>query len=536
MEVAYLAQMKKGFVVKVAGLLMLIQVLSRVLGYARDVVLLNIFGRNFTTDAFYAAFSIPDFIYNILIGGVITAAFIPVFSYYLEQNEIDKAYRTSSIFTSWVLLLMGIMIVLSFFFTQQLLGVLTQYTADQMWLPVALTRITLLQALFMAMSAIATGVLQSYQHFTWPAIGVLLYNVFIILFGVILIKPIEALFPGYGVAGFSVGVVAGAFMTLAVQGPTLKKVGFRYKPCLDIHDEGFRKMVKLIIPAMIGLSVSQINALVTQYLATGLDEGMLTALKTANRFMQLPIGVFASSIAIAIFPTMTKQAAGGDFPEMKKSMSTGLRTSLYLIIPSAVGMIMLREPIIRLLYEFSGEFTAYDTMITGQALLWYCIGLVGYGAIPIVLRGFYSIQNTLLPLLISIAAIFLNVILSLMLVGPMGHQGLALAYSLAGIGQCGLLLVVLRRKIGPMGLKDMGKCIIQICIASLAMALAVWGAVELFAATLGVASKLYQLLQVGVAVVVGIIVYILITAFMKMEEFTLAKNVITRRLHRKKEA
>lgn len=528
--------MEKGFVVRAAGLLMIIQILSRILGYARDVVLLNIFGQNFTTDAFYAAFSIPDFIYNILIGGAITAAFIPVFSAYLAKDQKEQAWKTCSVFTSWVLLLMAVLLVLGYIFTQPLMGVLTQYTAEQMWLPVALARITLIQALFMALSAIATGVLQSFQHFTWPAIGVLLYNIFIIVGGVLLLKPIEAAFPGYGVAGFSVGVVVGAFMTLAVQIPTLKKVGCQYHPSLNIHDEGFRKMVKLIIPVLIGLSVSQINALVTQYLATGLDGGLLTALKTANRFMQLPIGVFAASIAIAIFPTMTAQAASGDYPELKKSMSTGLRTSLYVTIPSAVGMIMLREPIIRLLYEFSGEFTAYDTTVTGQALLFYCIGLAAYGAILIVLRGFYAIQNTLTPLLISIAAILINVVFSLALVGPMGHCGLALAYSLAGISQCLLLMFFLRRKIGPMGMRCLSRSMVQILIACAAMALAVWGTVALSDALLGVESKIAQLVQVGVSVVVGVAVYIVITGCMKMEEFTTVRNAVMRKLHRGKKA
>ena len=182
-----LTQMEKGFVVRAAGLLMIIQILSRILGYARDVVLLNIFGQNFTTDAFYAAFSIPDFIYNILIGGAITAAFIPVFSAYLAKDQKEQAWKTCSVFTSWVLLLMVVLLVLGYIFTQPLMGVLTQYTAEQMWLPVALARITLIQALFMALSAIATGVLQSFQHFTWPAIGVLLYNIFIIVGGVLLL-------------------------------------------------------------------------------------------------------------------------------------------------------------------------------------------------------------------------------------------------------------------------------------------------------------------------------------------------------------
>ena len=250
--------------------------------------------------------------------------------------------------------------------------------------------------------------------------------------------------------------------------------------------------------------------------------------------MQLPIGVFATSIAVAIFPTMTQQASTGDYPELKRSIGMGLRTSFYMIIPSAVGLIMLREPIIRFLYEFSGEFTAHDTYITGQALLYYCIGLAAYGAILIALRGFYAIQNTLIPLLISVAAIIINVLFSVILVDPMGHCGLALAYSLAGIAQFLLLMYFLRRKIGQMGLRYMGKSLLQIVIACVVMALAVWGASELCVVVFGIETKIAQLLQVAVAVVVGVVVYIICTGWMRMEEFTMVKNMIKTRIQRRK--
>ena len=197
---------------------------------------------------------------------------------------------------------------------------------------------------------------------------------------------------------------------------------------------------------------------------------------------------------------------------------------------------MLREPIIRFLYEFSGEFTAHDTYITGQALLYYCIGLAAYGAILIVLRGFYAIQNTLTPLLISVGAIVINVIFSVALVGPMEHRGLALAYSLAGIAQFVLLLYFLRRKIGSMGLKQMGKSLLQIAIACVAMALAVWGAEELSATIFGISSKIGQLLQVGIGVAAGVIVYLVITGLMRMDEFMTVKNMLKTKLRRKKAA
>ena len=527
-----MAKVEKGFIFKAAFLLMMVQVVSRVLGYARDVVLMNMFGQSYMTDAFNVAFTIPDFIYNVLIGGAIASAFIPVFSSYLATDHTDKAWRTSSIFSTWALTIMIVLVTLAFIFTYPLLGLLTSYDRAAMSLPVTLTRITLIQALFMALSAIATGILQSYQHFTWPAIGTLLYNAFILLFGIVLAQPIENTWPGYGIAGFSIGVVVGALATLVVQIPTLIKVGFNYKPCFDVHDEGLRQMVRLLIPVLIGLSVSQINVLVTQYLATGLDDGIYTALRTAHRFMQLPLGLFAVSICVAIFPTMTAQAARKEYDELKKSMSLALRTSLFVIIPAAVGMVVLREPIIRLLFEFSGRFTSYDTFICGQALFFYCLGLPGYSATFSLIRVFYALQDTKTPIIVSVAAIVLNAILSFILVNPLQHIGLALAYSISGWAQCGLLALALRRRLGDMSGLHIIPSLLRICLAALAMGGAVWGVSRVCSAALGTADKMSQLLQVGGSIAAGILIFGAIAWVMKMEELHIFLDIFGRRFRR----
>lgn len=529
-----MAKMEKGFVVRAAAFLMIIQVLSRLLGYARDVVLTNMFGLGYVTDAFNAAFSIPDTLYNILIGGAMSSAFIPVFSYYLAQGRKDEAWRVSSIFTTWAMMLLTILAALSFVFAQPLMLLLTDYTtAQQLALPVTLTRITLIQALFMALSAIATGILQSHQHFTWPAVGTLLYNVCIILGGIFLMEPIEARWPGYGVAGFSVGVVIGAAATLLIQLPTLKKVGYQYRPSLDVHNPGLRQLVKLMIPVLIGLSVAQINVLVTQKLATGLEYGIYSALRIAYRFMQLPLGVFAVSIGVAIFPTMTAQTATNDLAEMKKSLSLGLRTTLFVILPSTVGLIMLREPIIRLLYEFSGKMTPENTVIAGQALLYYCLGLVGYAAVQALLRGFYALQDTRTPVLISVSAIAINILLSYALVELLQHRGLALAYSVSGVAQALLLLFFLRRRIGRMDLRNIAATLVKTLAAALIMALLVWLTARGCDALLGVGSKLAQLVQVCAGIGVGVISYFLCTYLLKMEEVNLVLDLFRRRLRRK---
>lgn len=527
-----MAKAEKNFIFKAAFLLMVVQVLSRVLGYARDVVLMNMFGQSYMTDAFNVAFTIPDFIYNVLIGGAIASAFIPVFSSYLATDQPKKAWRTSSIFSTWALTIMIVLVLLAFVFTYPLLGMLTSYDHEAMRLPVTLTRITLVQALFMALSAIATGILQSYQHFTWPAIGTLLYNAFILLLGILLAGPIERVWPGYGIAGFSVGVVVGALATLVVQIPTLIKVGFNYKPCYDVRDEGLRKMVKLLIPVLIGLSVSQINVLVTQYLATGLTDGIYTALRTANRFMQLPLGLFAVSICVAIFPTMTAQAARKEYGELKKSMSLALRTSLFVIIPAAVGMMVLREPIIRLLFEFTGRFTSYDTFICGQALFFYCLGLPGYSATFSLIRVFYALQDTKTPIIVSVAAIVLNAVLSFILVQPLQHIGLALAYSISGWTQCALLALALRRRLGDMSGLHILPSLSRITLAALAMGAAVWGVARVCDAALGTASKMAQLVQVGGSIAAGIAVFAALAWLMKMEELHIFLGIFGSRFRR----
>ncbi|MBQ6807734.1 MAG: murein biosynthesis integral membrane protein MurJ [Firmicutes bacterium] len=527
---------ERGLVIRAAGLLMIVQVLSRVLGYARDVVMVNIFGADFATDAWNAAFLIPDTLYQVLIGGAIGSALIPVFSSYINNDRAEEGWKANSVFSSWFMLILTVLLALSFVFTEPLLRIITDFSHAEMPLPVALTRITLVQAFFMAISAIVTGLLQSYKHFFWPAVGTLFYNILILICGVLLVGPIEALWPGYGIASFSVGVVIGALATLLVQIPSLIKVGFRFRFSLERHNEGMRQMVKLLIPVVIGLSVTKLNIFVTQKLATGLEDGMYTLLLTANRFMQLPLGVFAVSMATAIFPTMSAQAAQGKIDEMKGSISMGVRNILFVLLPSAVGLIMLREPIIRLLYEFSGQFTPADTVAAGEALLYYCLGLVFYGTVTIFIRGFYAMQNTKTPIVVSVACIAVNIVFSLLLVGPLGHRGLALAYSLAGAVQCLATLFALRKKIGPMDLKNMLFCFCKTGFACLLMGLSVWAVTAGCHSLLGVDTKLSQLVQVGAGVGAGVLVFFAAAWLMKMEELQGLVGSLSRRLRRKKAA
>ena len=533
-----MAQMQQGQVMRAATFMMVTMALSRVLGLVRDWVMLPMFGLSGETSAYTIAFTIPDFLYLIIIGGALASAFVPVISSYLAKDQHEEVWQVSNIFTSWCLLLMFVGITAAYIFTPQLVARLAPgFDEHYRALTITLTRLMLPQPLFLMMAGISMGILNSHQRFNIPATGSMLYNLFIVLGGLLLCGPVEARFPGYGVAGFSLGVVAGSIAYLLVQMPTLKEVGFSYRPSLNVRHPGFKRLIMLMIPSLIGLSVQRINLIVNQALATHLEIGAPVTLKMAQRFMDLPIGVFAVPIAVAFLPTMARQAAIKDLPEYKKSMSLGIRSIAFVLIPSAVGLIVLREPIIRLMFEFKGgSFGAEDTLYASQSLLFYCFGLVFYGIVHVLLRGFYALQDTVTPVWVSLATIIVNISFSLLLLQPLRHMGLPLAFSLAGVTQCCLLFLLLRLRIGHMDLRHIIKSFANTLAVSLVMGLTAWGASSLIAAQLNVASsKMAQIAHLGACMGLAVLIFFGLAYVLRMEEAAIVINMFKRRMRKRPE-
>ena len=529
---------QKSGIFKAAGLLVFTTVLSRLLGYLRDVVIYNEIGQNYMTDAYNAAFSIPDFIYSILVGGALSSAFIPVFSSYISTGKESEGWKVASIIFNWIIILMLFLVSLGFIFTPQLIKILVPgFDEITTVLTINLTRIMLIQVLFMCLSGFSTGILNSYKQFRAPAIGSVLYNLGIIIGGLLLAGPIERHFPGYGVAAFSIGVVLGSMLNFAVQAPGLFRLGWQYSFSLDFRHPGVKHLVALIVPVFIGLAASQINLFVNQNLASGLEEGMVAALRTAQRLMQLPIGVFAIAIAVAVFPTMTAQVAQNKLEEYKSTMTMGLCSVNFIIIPCAVGIAVLREPIIRFMYEFmNGKFTAENTSATAEALLFYCIGLFAYGCIHVLSRAFYSLNDTKTPVFAAVASVVVNIVLSIVLVDVMQQGGLALAYSVCGIVNMFLLMWFLYRKIGDYGIKGFCLSFVRIIVASALMGLTVYGVSVLWESIFGISSKFAQLGELLVAVAFGAGVYFLITYLWKMQECMQVWRIFSKRLKKKAKA
>lgn len=510
-------------VARAAILLMVTVILSRILGYGREVVMYTIFGQNYLTDAYRAAFSIPDFLYMLLVGGALSSAFIPVFSACVATDRTDEGWKSASIVFNYTVIFLLVLTVFAYLYTRPLIVLLAPGLPDQyINLAVTLTHIMFLQTFFMALNGFAMGILNSYNHFAAPAIGTLVYNLLIIVVGVALVKQM-------GIAAFSYGVVIGAALNFLVQIPALRRVGLKYTFSFDYRDNGFRQIMILMIPVLAGLGVVQLNLFVTQNLSSGLGSGTISALNLAQRIMNLPIGIFAVSIATAIFPTLTTLTARGELDQFKRTSSLGVRAIFLVTIPASLGLMAIGEPLIKLLFQ-QGEFTAAMASATNDALFYYCIGLFAYSSIQVLNRSFYALKDTLTPVIAAAVTIAFNIFLSIELVKPMGHTGLALAYSLAGFVNLIFLLAVLRVKVGKLG---GSKIILSLGIAtgaSLLMYAAVRFAINYLMGIMGLALKLNLLFSVGIGIMLGVLLYAVIVYLFKLEESELVLNMVRKRL------
>jgi len=510
-------------IAKVAGFLMVTTLLARILGYVRDMVIYSWFGQNYITDAYNAAFSIPDFIYMLLVGGALSSALIPVLGQYLARNEEEEAWRLASLVLNWTVLLLMLLISLGLIYTRGLINLLVPgLPPETIGLTVSLTRIMLIQSFFMALNGISMGVLNARKHFILPALGGILYNLGIILIGILFARR-------WGIAAFSIGVVAGSVLNFAVQVPALMRARFRYYPILNLNHPGLKQILILMVPVVIGLSVTQINLFVNQNLASSLPEGSISALRLAQRIMQLPIGIFGVSVAMAVFPTMTERVARNQIDDFKAFLPGGLRAVFVITIPAALGLMALREPIIALLFQ-QGQFDAGDTLATAQALFYYSIGLFAYSALQLVNRIFYSLQDTITPVLTGLAAIMINIGLSILWVHPLGHEGLALAYSVAGIFNLTLLMILIRRRLGTIGGGLLLRSFLVSGLAGLLMYVGVRYGVELLGSGLAFTPKVNHLIMVMAGVGLGVSIYGIIISVFRLEETELILSLIKNRL------
>jgi putative peptidoglycan lipid II flippase len=516
-------------IVRAVGIITIANIAARILGYVREALLYYLFGQTRIADIFNAAFSIPDFIYMILVGGALSSAFIPVFGGYIAKEEEDEGWKVASIMLNLVITLMCAAITLAMVFTPQLVYLLVPgFNAAEIDMTIYLTRIMFIQTFFMGLSGVTMGILHSYKKFTAPALGSVVYNLSVVVIG-------GVLGPRLGIVAFAIGVVVGAVLNFAVQVPTLLRLGVKYGLVLNLKHPGIKQVGILVFPVLIGLSVSQFNLFVSQNLASGLPSGQLAALKTAQRFMQLPIGIFAAAIGTAIFPTLTEQSARQQIGEFRRTFSLGIRSINYLTLPCVAGLIAIGLPVIRLFFEM-GNFAPESSAATAAALYYYSLGIVGYAGSMVLNRVYYALKDTKTPVIVGVATVFLNIVLNIWLVGPMGHRGLALAYSLVGLINMLALLFLLKAKLGHIDGRRIAISAGGAAVASLATGVTAYGVVVLLEGFLGVAAKTSQLITVGGAIGAGVLVYFILSYLFKLEEFQMVLGLVNKRIGMKRKS
>ena len=499
-------------------------VVSRVLGLLREMVIAHRFGTSAEMDAYLAAFRLPDFLFYVVAGGALASAFVPTFAGYLARPDRAAAWRLASATINWVLLLLtGLGGLAALFAPGLVLTFYGDFSLAQQALTVELMRWMLISTVIFGVSGVLMGILNAHQHFFLPALAPVFYNAAIIL-------AAWFLGPTWGVRGLVLGVVLGAAAHLLVQVPGLVRQGMAYQPVLMVRDPGMREVGRLMAPRVLGLAAVQLNFVVTTILASGLAVGSLAALNYGWIIMLLPQGIIAQSVATALFPTLAALAAREEWAELRRIFAITLRNLLFLTLPAAAGLVFLAEPIVRLLLQ-GGDFDAGSTAKTAWALAFFALGLVGHAVVEITTRAFYALKDTRTPVGVGVAAMAVNIGLSLLLLdlftrwGWPPHAGLALANSAAVCLETAVLLWLLGPRLGGLLEPGAGPALLKMGLATAGMVLVLW----LLRPFLPAGSRWAGGLM-GMAA--GGLVYLGLAALLRLDEFSLVWRKVQARLKR----
>jgi putative peptidoglycan lipid II flippase len=444
---------------------------SRIFGMVRDLVIAMQFGSSAAADAFFVAFRLPNMQRKILGEGAVSAAFIPVFSDILNTKGEKSAWEMTANLLNILFALLVTVTLAMIVFSPAVVTVFAPGFLDdpeKFALTVELTRWMAPYLIFIGLAAFCMGILNTFGVFALPAAAPVLLNLCMIV-GALFISPLmeEPIF------GLAIGVLAGGILQLLIQIPATVKNGLRCVGSFQVKHPDIIRIGKLMVPVIFGLAVYEINMLVDTLLASLLPGGSISYLYYGNRLVQMPLGVFGVALGVAILPMLSRQASQKDFPELIKTLAFGIRLILFITIPATVGLIVLRFPIVNTLWE-RGEFLRVSTEGTTTALLYYSVGLCAFAGIKIIAPAFYSLQDTKTPVKIGAWAMLLNIVLNVILMGPLQHGGLALATSISALFNILLLIYFLRKRLGLMGGRKILLSTLKLALSSTLMGIIIY--------------------------------------------------------------
>ncbi len=517
---------------RAAGLVGSATMASRILGLVREQVLAHAFGASHQMDAFNVAFRLPNLVRDLFAEGAMTAAFVPTFSRTLTRDGREAAWTLGRRAITALLLVTGLIAALGIAFAEPMTRAFASDFAEvpgKLELTVQLTRLMFPFLPLVAVAVAAMGMLNALGRYFVPALAPAMFNVASIAC-ILLLVPVMPAFGFPAVMALALAVLAGGLGQVLLQWPQLRREGFRYRPDFAPRDPGLREILLLMGPGTVGVAATQFNVYVNTVLATSQEPGAVSWLNYAFRILYLPIGLFGVSIASASLPLLSQHAARDDMPGLRHTLSHAVRLVLALTVPATLGLMALGVPIVRVIFE-RGRFLPSDTDAVALALMAYAPGLVGYSAVKVLSPTFYALRDSRTPVIVSVTAVLTNALLSILLARVFGFWGLSLGTALASLLNAGLLLTLLRRRLGPLGGWQLASMVVRILVASVVMAAAARGLHDWLAAHVLVGSGLLaQSARVGASIGMALAVLAGMARLLGITEFDEAIGSLLRRL------
>jgi putative peptidoglycan lipid II flippase len=508
--------------------------MSRILGLVREQVLAGFFGAGLAMDAFVVAFRIPNLLRDLFAEGALSAAFVTVFTHYDQRLGPERTWRLANNVIVCLALLVGGISLLGMFFSPQLVQLMAPdfgLVPGKLELTATMTRIMFPFLLLISLAAVAMGILNTKEKFFVPALASSFFNLGSIVVGV----GLALLLPRFGVpaiVGMAWGTLVGGLMQLLVQTPQLRRVGFRPQGIFDWQDEGLRQIFRLMLPAVVGLSASQINVFINTFYASSCGQGSVSWLNYAYRLVHLPQGLFGVALSVATLPMVSRFAAHRDLPAMKEAFKSSLALAMLLTIPAAAGLIALAGPICAVIFQH-GRFTALDTQQTAAALVLYSLGLFAFAGAKILVPVFYTLNDTRIPVLGSFLTVAANIVFINLTIAPLGHRAIALSTSLSMLVNLVFLGVALHRKVEGYAVGDLLATLGKVVGASTIMGLVVWGGYSLVIAWWG-KGLIREIITLAGSIFLGMGLYLALLAPLKIPESQTLLTALKARWNRSK--
>ena len=528
------------------GILAIASSISGFLGLLGDRLLAAKFGAGIETSVYFAAFRIPDLIYNVLISGGIVVAFLPIFAEYFAENK-ERAWQVTNYVLNVFFFLLALCSLILFIFSPWIVKLMAPgFTPEGRAMFLFLVRILLIQPIILGISNIFSGILHYFHRFLVYSLAPILYN-FGIIFGILFLTP------HFGIFGVGIGVILGAFLHLLIQIISSISCGFNYHPLFNLKHPAIKRIFLLMIPRIFGIAANQINLIVITAIASTITVGSIAIFEFANSLQGFLITILGISLATAAFPTFSRLWVNGQKKEFSEKLSLILRQTLFLVIPASILMFLLRAQIVRIILG-TGRFTWEATRLTAASLGLFALSIFASTLIPFLARTFFSFQDTKTPTIVSLISVTTNIGLSLFFISLLNSQGLfsnlfqnilklggienisvgalPLAFSISAILQFVLLLVFLYKKIGDFGIKIILSSLKKILAASILMGIITYFSLRVLSTFVNMDTFLGVFSQTAIAGLIGLLVYFLTTFYFKSPEIETLKSSMSRKFRK----